>query len=53
MESTRVFLLLNGYDLKTQADELGRLTLSVTNCPDSEQVMLEIAQYFEKHSIEL
>lgn len=53
MESARVFLLLNGYDLKTQADELGRFTLRVTNSPDSEQVMLEIAQYFKKHSIEL
>ena len=53
MESARLFLLLNGYDLKTHADELGRLTLYVTNSPDSEQVMLKTVKYFKKHSTEL
>lgn len=51
MEAASMFLLLNGYDLNTKSEELGRFTLNVTNSPDSEHVMLEIAKYFKIHAI--
>lgn len=47
MEAASMFLLLNGYDLNTKPEELGRFTLNITNSPDSEHVMLEIAKYFK------
>ena len=49
LEATSIFLLLNGYDLKV--DGIGHFVLKVTNAPDTEHMMIEIAVYLKKHAI--
>lgn len=50
-EAAKVFLMLNGITLQFEGIEAGRMILDVTNSPDSEEVMLKVAEYLKKHRI--
>ncbi|OYS86027.1 death-on-curing family protein [Limosilactobacillus reuteri] len=51
LESAKTFLLLNGIKLKFSGIEVGKFIIRVTNSPDSEEVMLKVAQYLKEHQI--
>lgn len=53
LEAAHIFLLLNGYDLKTKGIEKGEFVLEITNSPDSEHIMITIAEFLKKHAIKL
>ena len=48
-EATKVFLILNGINLHFEGIKAGQMVLDVTNSPDSEEVMLKVAEYLKKH----
>ena len=48
-EATKVFLILNGINLRFEGIEAGQMVLDVTNSPDTEEVMLKVAEYLKKH----
>ncbi|MBW3350772.1 MULTISPECIES: type II toxin-antitoxin system death-on-curing family toxin [Limosilactobacillus] len=50
-EAAKVFLMLNGITLQFEGIEAGQMVLDVTNSPDSEEVMLKVAEYLKKHRI--
>ena len=50
-EAAKVFLILNGITLHFEGIEAGQMVLDVTNSPDSEEVMLKVAEYFKKHQV--
>ncbi|WP_295746934.1 type II toxin-antitoxin system death-on-curing family toxin [uncultured Limosilactobacillus sp.] len=50
-EAAKVFLILNGITLHFEGIEAGQMVLDVTNSPDSEEVMLKVAEYLKKHQI--
>ncbi|MCC4373114.1 type II toxin-antitoxin system death-on-curing family toxin [Limosilactobacillus reuteri] len=50
-EAAKVFLILNGITLQFEGIEAGQMVLDVTNSPDSEEVMLKVAEYLKKHRI--
>lgn len=43
------FLKINGIDVKFTTDEGEKLILSVTNSPDSENIMLRLAEWLKDH----
>lgn len=43
------FLELNGYELDFTADEGEKIMLGVTNSPDTEEVMVSLAEWLKKH----
>jgi death-on-curing protein len=49
LEAAKIFLLLNGVKLKFSGIEAGKMVIDVTTSPDSEEVMLRIAQYLREH----
>lgn len=51
LEATKVFLMLNGINLHFNGIEAGQMVLDVTNSPDSEEIMLKVAEYLKKHRI--
>lgn len=51
LESAKVFLMLNDINVVFKGIEAGQMVLDVTNSPDSEQVMLKIAQYLKQHQV--
>lgn len=51
LEATKVFLMLNGINLHFKGIEAGQMVLDVTNSPDSEEIMLKVAEYLKKHRI--
>lgn len=51
LEAAKVFLLLNGVHVKFEGIEAGQMVLDITTAPDSEDVMLKIAQFFHDHQI--
>ena len=50
-EAAKVFLILNGITLHFEGIEAGQMVLDVTNSPDSEEVMLKVAEYLKKHQV--
>ncbi|WP_288490216.1 type II toxin-antitoxin system death-on-curing family toxin [uncultured Limosilactobacillus sp.] len=50
-EAAKVFLILNGITLHFEGIEAGQMVLDVTNSPDSEEIMLKVAEYLKKHQI--
>ena len=50
-EAAKVFLILNGITLHFEGIEAGLMVLDVTNSPDSEEVMLKVAEYLKKHQV--
>ena len=50
-EAAKVFLILNGITLHFEGIEAGQRVLDVTNSPDSEEVMLKVAEYLKKHQV--
>ncbi|MGM9907067.1 type II toxin-antitoxin system death-on-curing family toxin [Limosilactobacillus sp.] len=51
LEAAKIFLILNGIKLHFEGIEAGRVVLTVTNSPDSEEVMLKVAEYLKKHQV--
>lgn len=51
LEATKVFLMLNGINLHFKGIEAGQMVLDVTNSPDSEEIMLKVAEYLKKHQV--
>lgn len=49
LEAAKIFLLLNEIKLKFSGIEVGKMVIDVTTSPDSEEVMLRIAQYLREH----
>ena len=45
------FLALNGYKLVISTKVAGELMLEITNSPDSEEVMLQVAKILKKNSV--
>ncbi|WP_270516336.1 type II toxin-antitoxin system death-on-curing family toxin [Pediococcus acidilactici] len=43
------FLELNGYELDFTADEGEKIMLGVTNSPDTEEVMVSLAEWLKRH----
>ncbi|WP_251576638.1 hypothetical protein [Limosilactobacillus agrestimuris] len=43
--------MLNDIDVIFEEIEAGQMVLNVTNSPDSEEVMLKIAQYLKQHQV--
>lgn len=48
-EAAKVFLLLNGITLHFEGIGAGQMVLDITNSPDSEEVMLKVADYLKEH----
>lgn len=51
LEATKVFLMLNDINLHFEGIEAGQMVLDVTNSPDSEEVMLKVAEYLKNHQV--
>ena len=51
LEAAKVFLILNGINLQFKGIEAGQMVLDVTNSPDSQEVMLKVAEYLKKHQV--
>lgn len=51
LEAAKVFLMLNGISLRFKGVEAGQVVLDVTNSPDSEKVMLRVAEYLKMHQV--
>lgn len=49
--ATWTFLALNGYKLVMPTKVAGELVLEITNSPDSEEVMLQVAKILKENSI--
>lgn len=52
LEATKVFLMLNGINLHFEGVEAGQMVLDVTTSPDSEEVMLKVAEDLKKHQVD-
>lgn len=52
LEAAKVFLMLNNINLHFEGIEAGQMVLDVTNSPDSEEVMLKVAEYLKKHQVD-
>lgn len=50
-EAAKVFLILNGITLHFKGIEAGQMVLDITNSPDSEEVLLKVAEYLKKHQV--
>ena len=51
LEAAKVFLMLNDVNVAFKGIEAGQMVLDITNSPDSEEVMLKIAQYLKQHQV--
>lgn len=50
-EAAKVFLILNGITLHFEGIDAGQMVIDVTNSPDSEEIMLKVAEYLKKHQV--
>ena len=51
LEAAKVFLMLNDVNVAFKGIEAGQMVLDITNSPDSEEVMLKIAQYLKQQQV--
>ena len=51
LEAAKVFLMLNDVNVAFKGIEAGQMVLDITNSPDSDEVMLKIAQYLKQHQV--
>lgn len=51
LEAAKVFLMLNGINIHFDGIEAGQMVLDITTSPDSEEVMLKVAECLNEHQV--
>ena len=50
-EAAKIFLIMNGITLHFEGIDAGQMVIDVTNSPDSEEIMLKVAEYLKNHQV--